>query len=168
MNDSDAMPNAENVKPKVAPTAAFWALLFVEGIIALGAIAPCCIPVHFNGLVDVVYFSLGPNHDTDNDGLVSPWEMMGKPLAIAWIVQGTCIGIPAFVSCLGLWRQRDSGRNWGWALMVILTAFCVANLMAFFLPGGGFAFGMRYLVAVDFVAVVIMLALLCQPIYRST
>src|SRR5260221_14719527 len=30
--------------------AAFWVLLLVEAVIAIGTIAPCCVVVHFNGL----------------------------------------------------------------------------------------------------------------------
>lgn len=145
----DATPKPEKAILNAQRTATFWALLSMEVIIALGAIGPCCVPVHFNGLCDVVFYSLGPNHDTNHDGLVSPWEYIGKTLTIAWIAQFTCIGVPAFVSCLGLLRRRNYGLYWAWILTVILAAFCVSNLFAIFFLGGGHAMGMPILIAID-------------------
>jgi hypothetical protein len=153
---------------KSSRTAAFWVLFSVEAVIAIGTIAPCCVVVHFNGLWDVVFFSLGPDHDRNNDGLVTPWEVMGPTLIIAWVAQFLCIGVPSLVSCNGLLCDRDYGWHWAWILTSILAAFSAANVVAVLCLGGGHAMGTPIFIAADFVAVGILLVLLCQPIYRGS
>jgi len=140
----------------------------LEAIVAAGSITPCCIVVHFNGLSDVVFYSLGSDHDANKDGLVSPWEVMGPTLIIAWTTQFLCIGVPALVSCFGLLRNRDYGWYWAWILTSILAAFTAANVIAVLGLGGGHLMGAPIFIAADFVTVAILLAVLCQPLYQDS